>query len=34
MEIGTHDELMKKNGVYAQIFGAQLARGQEVRTGS
>jgi len=31
-ELGTHEELMKKNGIYAQIFGAQFMRTrQEVR---
>jgi ABC-type multidrug transport system fused ATPase/permease subunit len=35
VELGTHEELIAKNGVYSQIFGAQFSRTkQEVRRGA
>jgi ABC-type multidrug transport system fused ATPase/permease subunit len=35
VELGTHEELIAKNGVYSQIFGAQSSRTkQEVRRGA
>ncbi len=33
VEIGTHDELLRRNGIYAQIFGAQfMSNAQAIRS--